>query len=96
MEIKKEHDIYDSNEILLWSGSDSPVSRSLSRIIEHSDFSKEMIWLVTNIAYYTGNQGRYNDLFVKLYENRNIDEPIESKIIRYRLLLNVIERNKIS
>ena len=40
---------------------------------------------------FTGQQGKNDNLFVKIYNNKDINEPIKSKIIRNKLILTKIE-----
>ena len=54
--------------------------------MKHSKISKEIVKLYVLILTYTGQQGKAPDLLVELYENRNVEESTESKIIRYKLL----------
>jgi len=43
-------------------------------------------------SIYTGQQGKNNDLFVEIYNNKGVDESTESKIIRYKIILNQIDK----
>ena len=40
---------------------------------------------------FTGQQGKSDDIFVKIYNNKDVDEPLKSKIIRNKLILTKIE-----
>jgi len=64
---------------------------SLSFTFKHSAPYKELVRLVTKVMIFTGQQGKNDDLFVKIYNNKDIDEPLNSKIIRNKLILNKIE-----
>ena len=75
--------------------TDSLFFNSLSYALEHSTYFKQLIRLVTEFSAYTGQQGKNPDLFVQIYNNKDIQESTESKIIRYKIILNRIEPNKI-
>jgi len=81
--------------LFLDSGSvfetDSLFYNSRSYTIEHSVPFKELFRLIFKTAIYTEQQGKNPDLFVDIYENKDIDEPVESKVIRYKLILDRIE-----
>jgi hypothetical protein len=64
---------------------------SISYTFKHSAPYKELVRLVTKIMIFTGQQGKNDDLFVKIYNNKDIDEPLNSKIIRNKLLLTKME-----
>jgi hypothetical protein len=64
----------------------------LSYAIQHSIPFKELFRLVIKASIYTGQQGKNPDLFVQIYENKDIEESTESKVIRYKLILDRIER----
>ena len=64
---------------------------SISYTFKHSAPYKELVRLVTKIIVFTGQQGKNDDLFVKIYNNKDIDEPLNSKIIRNKLLLTKME-----
>ena len=64
---------------------------SLSYTFKHSAPYKELVRLVTKIMIFTGQQGKNDALFIEIYKNKNIDEPINSKIIRNKLILTKIE-----
>ena len=71
---------------------DSPFYNSLFYTAEHSIPFKETVRLMITFAIYTERQGKNSDLFVELYNNKDINESSESKIIRYKLILNKIEK----
>lgn len=73
-------------------GTDSLFYNSLSYAIQHSIPFKELFRLVIKASIYTGQQGKNPDLFVQIYENQDIGESNESKVIRYKLILDRIER----
>jgi hypothetical protein len=64
---------------------------SISYTFKHSAPYKELVRLVTKIMIFTGQQGKNDNLFVKIYNNKDINEPIKSKIIRNKLILTKIE-----
>jgi len=64
----------------------SILGQSSTYVMKHSKISKEIVKLYVLILTYTGQQGKAPDLLVELYENRNVEESTESKIIRYKLL----------
>ena len=76
----------------LFSESGSIFGTSLSYALQHSITFKELFRLVIKISVYAGQQGKNSDLFVQIYENQDIEESTESKVIRYTLILNKIER----
>ena len=65
---------------------------SLSYTMQHSTPFKELLRLVMKFSIYTGQQGKNNDLFVEIYNNKGVDESTESKIIRYKIILNQIDK----
>jgi len=73
-------------------GTDSLFYNGLSYAIQHSIPFKELFRMVTKVSVYTGQQGKNSDLFVQIYENKDIEESTESKIIRYKLILDRIEK----
>ncbi|MCX6709661.1 MAG: hypothetical protein NTV63_01760 [Candidatus Woesearchaeota archaeon] len=74
------------------SENNSLLYNSLSYTVEHSIPFKEAVRLVITFAIYTGQQIKNSDLFVELYNNKDINESSESKIIRYKLILNKIRK----
>jgi len=72
--------------------TDSLFYNSMSYVIEHSLPFKEMFRLIFKVTIYAEQQGRNNDLFVEIYDNKDIDESVESKTIRYKLILDKIEK----
>jgi len=73
---------------------DSELGKSLSYAIYHTTAFKDMALVVLEILPYTDKQRKTSDLMEILYNNIDIDESVESKIIRYRLILDGIERSK--
>lgn len=65
---------------------------SLSYTMEHSEPFRELLRLVMKVSIYTREHGKNSDLFVEIYNNKDIDESTESKIIRYKLISNRIEK----
>ncbi|GAG20583.1 unnamed protein product, partial [marine sediment metagenome] len=72
--------------------TDSLFYNGLSYAIQHSMPSRELFRLVIKVSIYTGQQGKNPDLFVQIYENQEIEESTESKVIRYKLILDRIEK----
>jgi hypothetical protein len=64
---------------------------SISYTFKHSAPYKELVKLVTKVMIFTGQQGKSDDIFVKIYNNKDVDEPLKSKIIRNKLILTKIE-----
>tara|TARA_B100000315_G_C14464109_1_gene535135 strand:- start:92 stop:982 length:891 start_codon:yes stop_codon:yes gene_type:complete len=64
---------------------------SISYTFRHSAPYKELVRLVTKVMIFIGQQGKNDDLFVEIYNNKDIDEPLNSKIIRNKLLLTKME-----
>lgn len=74
------------------SGTDSLFYNGLSYAIQHSIPFKELFRTVIKALIYTGQRGKNSDLFVQIYENKYIEESAESKVIRYKLILDRIEK----
>lgn len=73
-------------------GTNSLFYNGLSYAIQHSIPFKELFGMVIKVSIYTGQQVKNSDLFVQIYENKDIEESTESKVIRYKLILDRIER----
>jgi hypothetical protein len=74
------------------SGTGSIVETSLTYTMLHTTYFKELIRFVMKTKIYTMLQSENNDLFVRIYNNKDINESAESKIIRYRIIIDRIER----
>lgn len=57
-------------------------------VFEHTRNYQILIEFVAKILWFSETQSNFPDLYLGLYENIDIDESVESKIIRYRLLIN--------
>lgn len=71
---------FDSNP------DESPLWAGIKFATSHSIFYKELYRLFVKIQITTGQSSRAPSLLVYLHKNISVEEPVESKIIRYRLL----------
>ena len=61
---------------------------SLSYAIKHLKEFKEWFNLITKLEAYAKRQLTYPDIFVHIFSEKDIEESVESKTIRYKLILN--------
>jgi hypothetical protein len=74
-------------------GKESIFLNSLSYVFLHSSPGKEVVRLVFKVYTYLSLQTKSPRLYVAIYNNKDINEPIESKLIRYELLLEKLEKS---
>lgn len=70
--------------------TNSSLYNSLSYTIEHSIPFRELMRMMIKVSIYATQQSKNSDLFAEIYNNRNIDESTESKIIRDKIILDRI------
>ena len=66
---------------------------SFSYAIRHTTAFREVFRLSARIKIYTTQASKNNDIIVEMFKNMDINEPTESKIIRYKLILYIVQRN---
>ncbi len=71
--------------------TNSLLAKSLARTVEHSVPFQELFRLLVKTHIFVSQQGENSDLFVQIYNNIDVEESTQSKIIRYRLILSEIE-----
>ncbi len=67
----------------------SPLLTSIDYASSNIDISQRIYNLIAKVFIFSGSvlQGSGNELLMKIYDNRNVIEPIESKIIRYSVII---------
>ena len=62
--------------------------RSFDYTIKHTIYYQEAVRLMIKSYIFLDMQKHNTDLFAKIYDNMNVTEPLTSKTIRYRIIVN--------
>ncbi len=83
-----------SSFFLVSNSDDSLLDKSLEYVALHSDVGRNYLRMVLKVITFADIQDTNSDLFVTIFNNRYVNESIESKIIRNKIILDVKDQNK--